>query len=97
MSVSKRLRSAIRPVASKQFGSTEEIRLREELERARRRLEMKDRKLEKIGEELERAREERSAQRTAPVFFVVGRAKSGTSWLRKLLDFHPEILCKGEG
>ncbi len=32
-----------------------------------------------------------------PVFFVVGFAKSGTSWLRKTLDFHPEILCKGEG
>lgn len=32
-----------------------------------------------------------------PVFFVVGLAKFGTSWLMKTLDSHPEILCKGEG
>ena len=33
----------------------------------------------------------------APVFFVVGRAKSGTSWLMRMLDAHPEVLCRGEG
>lgn len=32
-----------------------------------------------------------------PTFFIVGRAKSGTSWLMRMLDAHPEILCKGEG
>ncbi len=32
-----------------------------------------------------------------PVFFLVGWAKSGTSWLMRLLDAHPEILCRGEG
>jgi len=32
-----------------------------------------------------------------PVFFVVGLAKSGTTWLMKTLDAHPEVLCKGEG
>ena len=32
-----------------------------------------------------------------PVFFVVGLAKSGTTWLMKILDAHPEVLCKGEG
>ena len=31
------------------------------------------------------------------VFFVVGLAKSGTTWLMKTLDAHPEVLCKGEG
>ena len=31
------------------------------------------------------------------VFFVVGLGKSGTSWLMRILDGHPEILCKGEG
>ena len=97
VSVSERLRLAIRPVASKLFGSVEKARLREELERARRRLEREDRKLEKMGEELERAREGSPAQRTAPVFFVVGRAKSGTNWLRRLLDLHRELLCRGEG
>ena len=32
-----------------------------------------------------------------PVFFLVGLAKSGTTWLMKTLDAHPEVLCKGEG
>jgi hypothetical protein len=32
-----------------------------------------------------------------PVFFVTGLGKSGTSWLMRTLDAHPEILCKGEG
>ena len=32
-----------------------------------------------------------------PVFFVTGRAKSGTSWLMRLLNAHPEALCQGEG
>jgi hypothetical protein len=31
------------------------------------------------------------------VFFVVGLGKSGTTWLMKMLDAHPEVLCKGEG
>jgi hypothetical protein len=31
------------------------------------------------------------------LFFVLGRAKSGTSWLMRLLNAHPEILCIGEG
>lgn len=30
------------------------------------------------------------------IFFVVGVPKSGTSWLMRLLDSHPEIICKGE-
>jgi glycosyltransferase involved in cell wall biosynthesis len=30
-------------------------------------------------------------------FFVVGRAKSGTTWLMRTLDAHPEITCRGEG
>jgi hypothetical protein len=32
-----------------------------------------------------------------PIFFVVGYQKSGTTWLMKMLDSHPEILCQGEG
>lgn len=33
----------------------------------------------------------------ARVFFVVGVPKSGTTWLMRTLDRHPEILCRGEG
>lgn len=32
-----------------------------------------------------------------PLFFIVGRGRSGTTWLMRLLDAHPEIVCKGEG
>ena len=32
-----------------------------------------------------------------PIFFVVGYQKSGTTWLMKMLNSHPEILCQGEG
>jgi len=42
----------------------------------------------------------RSATRgsmVVPMFFVVGRSKSGTSWLMRLFNAHPEILCRGEG
>jgi hypothetical protein len=30
-------------------------------------------------------------------FFLVGEMKSGTSWLMKMLDSHPEIFCGAEG
>jgi hypothetical protein len=32
-----------------------------------------------------------------PVFFIIGGGKSGTTWLKRLLNAHPEILCLGEG
>ena len=35
--------------------------------------------------------------RSRPVFFVTGLGKSGTRWLTRILDSHPEVLCKGEG
>jgi hypothetical protein len=31
------------------------------------------------------------------VFFIVGQARSGTTWVRSILGAHPEILCRGEG
>lgn len=36
-------------------------------------------------------------QESVPIFFVLGVGKSGTTWLQRMLDRHPEILCKGEG
>jgi hypothetical protein len=30
-------------------------------------------------------------------FFLVGEMRSGTSWLQRTLNTHPEIFCKGEG
>lgn len=31
------------------------------------------------------------------MFFLLGRARSGTTWLRSILNSHPEIMCWGEG
>lgn len=31
------------------------------------------------------------------VFFIVGCQKSGTTWVQKILDGHPDIRCHGEG
>ncbi len=31
------------------------------------------------------------------LFFIVGRGKSGTSWLMGTLDAHPQLVCRGEG
>ena len=41
--------------------------------------------------------QEISALINGKVFFVVGAARSGTTWLQLCLDGHPEIVCKGEG
>jgi sulfotransferase family protein len=53
--------------------------------------EPRDRGQERPGAEAD------SAQTQPRVFFVVGHAKSGTSWLMRLLNAHPEIMCRGEG
>ena len=42
-------------------------------------------------------RRDPSGREGAPLFFVVGYQKSGTTWLMQMLDSHPEILCRGEG
>jgi len=31
------------------------------------------------------------------LFFIIGAQKSGTTWLQRILDAHPEVLCSGEG
>ena len=33
---------------------------------------------------------------SVPMFFVVGSQRSGTTWVQKLLDAHPLLVCKGE-
>lgn len=71
------------------------------LKRVRRQLDEKDHELADLRVELAETKDDGStlpSSSEAPsVFFVLGLAKSGTSWLMKTLDSHPEILCKGEG
>src|SRR5918999_2972031 len=71
------------------------------LERVREQLAEEQEKLAALREKLARARREAVSSSLLgegePVFFLTGRAKSGTSWLMRILDSHPEVLCKGEG
>lgn len=57
------------------------------------------RKLSEAEEQLARLAAAKSAGRNErlSIFFVVGVPKSGTTWLRRMLDSHPEVLCHGEG
>ena len=68
---------------------------------ARRDLALKDAEIAALRRELARLGGEKNLPASAtggvPVFFVVGNQKSGTTWLMRMLDAHPEILCKGEG
>ncbi len=69
--------------------------------RTRQQLASKDREIAALKQELDLAHSVRLSPVPSPegkqVFFVVGDQKSGTTWLMKMLDAHPEILCQGEG
>jgi hypothetical protein len=73
----------------------------EERRKAREEIKRRDREIAALRAELDRMREALaladSADRPLPVFFIVGFAKSGTSWLTRILNAHPEVLCRGEG
>ena len=49
------------------------------------------------GRRPKKARAKKAREETPPLFFVVGQGKSGTGWVRDILDGHPEVLCRGEG
>jgi hypothetical protein len=68
----------------------------ERLQNLRRQVARKDGELAWLREELARTGG-RSSGESVPAFFVVGRGRSETSWLRILLNSHPEIMCWGEG
>ena len=76
-------------------------RERQRLKRVREQVAEEKEKLAALREKLARARREVVSSSLlgddVPVFFLTGRAKSGTSWLMRILDSHPEVLCKGEG
>ena len=64
----------------------------------RRSIAAKNAEISALRKELARTRGDGAgAPVETPVFFVVGYQKSGTTWLMRMLDAHPEILCRGEG
>jgi sulfotransferase family protein len=63
----------------------------------RRTIAAKNAEISALKRELARSRGDGSVPSETPVFFVVGQQKSGTTWLMRMLDAHPEILCRGEG
>ena len=64
----------------------------------RRGIAAKNAEIATLKRELARVRGDGSGvEAGTPVFFVVGYQKSGTTWLMRMLDAHPEILCRGEG
>jgi hypothetical protein len=69
--------------------------------RARRQIAVKNAEVVALRRELARMRgyERPPSLETVstPVFFILGQQKSGTTWLMRILDSHPEILCRGEG
>jgi hypothetical protein len=77
------------------------VEIAEQRREARREIKHREREIAALKAELDLAREALalagSFERSLPVFFIVGFAKSGTSWLTRTLDAHPEVLCKGEG
>ena len=63
----------------------------------RRSIAAKNAEIAALKRELARLRGDGAVAEGTPVFFVVGQQKSGTTWLMRILDSHPEILCRGEG
>lgn len=73
--------------------------LRERQKRLHERLDLKNEQVAKLQKRLGRGMDLKGppSGASAPMFFMVGRGRSGTTWLMRLLDAHPEIACKGEG
>src|SRR3712207_6966636 len=88
---------------NKPLGNGREIPPDRELRKARARIARQQERIAKLrkrlsdagpDEDMRGSRGPRAQKVGTPVFFVVGQGKSGTGWLRKMLDHHPEVLCR---
>lgn len=98
---SRRVLEALRRVKASANAAAGALRSRTSRQ-ARRQLALKDGEIAALRRELARAQGGSDTPPAdippgTPVFFVVGQQKSGTTWLMRMLDAHPEILCRGEG
>jgi hypothetical protein len=102
---STRIKSLVIRLRSRLRGRRElEAKLAEKnaiLQRVRGRAAKRERELVRLREELTQANAARYSRDfsygSIPAFFLIGRARSGTTWLRGVLNSHPEIMCWGEG
>lgn len=70
-------------------------RQHQRIERLQGQLARKEQNLVKLRERVVDSRF--PVMRRPPIFFVVGLQRSGTNWLMRTLNSHPDILCRGEG
>lgn len=49
-----------------------------------------------MNEKLEALKSRIESVEKKRVFFLSGMPKSGTTWVERILDFHPNVVCKGE-
>jgi hypothetical protein len=101
-SFAKRRTGAVRDNDETLRQAQEKIREKNErLKRLREHVEKRDREIAKLQDEVSRSRNVKIStdpvRENMPVFFLVGFAKSGTSWLMRTFNYHSEILCTGEG
>jgi hypothetical protein len=90
-----RITPGYQTATSKELATSERTQTRaEEVARLHRRLAATEAELSEARANLAK---QRFFDKETPVFFVVGQPKSGTGWLMKILNSHPEILCKGGG
>lgn len=86
-------------------GRAENVRLRRLLTERDERIRKLRKQMKTLRTRLARAEEATAAAEAMaaeavgprPPFFIVGQAKSGTSWVMRLLDAHPQIVARGEG
>lgn len=90
--LAKNVRAFFKLEAGLTRGATPDEKLREEVAR-------KNGEISALRKELARARNATRRPETGKdtqVFFLVGHQKSGTTWLMKMLDAHPDVMCRGE-
>ena len=49
-----------------------------------------------LNEKLESLRAKIESVEQKQIFFLSGMSKSGTTWVERIFDAHPEVVCKGE-